>query len=283
MTAPSKIQPSDGWGNVSARSVVTAGTVAVGDVVGLKDSGDDPILTAKDQRHPAATATLNGSGGQVARTGTTSGFRVAATSTGRFDDYAAYDVAMNAVRSREDLRHFLAEDMRANGVQQWRWPLRFVRPQLHFQRLLRRAEFWQNKAGMGRLIYAIYRFRQARAGQRIGLSIPPGVFGPGLSIPHYGTIVVHNEARFGANCRVHTSTNIGRRNGKAPQGGNDIYIAPGAVLFGDITIGDGALIAANAVVSDHVPAGVTVAGAPARVVNASQGSESIMPNRGREI
>lgn len=40
----------------------------------------------------------------------------------------------------------------------------------------------------------------------------------------------------------------------------------GCVLLGDIEIGDGVVIGANAVVTKSVPAGCTVAGVPARIV-----------------
>ena len=38
------------------------------------------------------------------------------------------------------------------------------------------------------LMYLYWRLRLRHLGIRMGLSIPPGVFGPGLSIPHYGSI-----------------------------------------------------------------------------------------------
>ncbi|WP_442858302.1 hypothetical protein [Arthrobacter sp. SLBN-83] len=60
--------------------------------------------------------------------------------------------------------------------------------------------------------------------------------------------------------------NIGEAEGRAPYIGNYVYIGPGAVLFGGITIGDGAVIGANSVVSADVPAGVLVAGAPAKKI-----------------
>lgn len=51
-----------------------------------------------------------------------------------------------------------------------------------------------------------------------------------------------------------------------PRVGNDVLLGCGCVLIGDIEIGDGAKIGANAVVTKSVPAGCTVVGIPARVV-----------------
>lgn len=39
-------------------------------------------------------------------------------------------------------------------------------------------------------------------GEKLGFSIGLNVFGPGLSIAHYGCIVVNSGARIGTNCRI---------------------------------------------------------------------------------
>ena len=48
--------------------------------------------------------------------------------------------------------------------------------------------------------------------------------------------------------------------------GNDVWIGMGALILSGVTIGDGAVIAARAVVSGDVPPYAIVAGNPARVV-----------------
>ena len=111
----------------------------------------------------------------------------------------------------------------------------------------------------------------------LGLSIPPNVFGPGLGIAHDGSIVVNSRARVGAWCRINSATNIGMTRSGVPTLGDFVYIAPGAVVYGGITVGDRVVIGANAVVGRDVEAGVTVAGSPARVIN-RQDSSSVMPD-----
>jgi len=108
------------------------------------------------------------------------------------------------------------------------------------------------------------------------LSIPPGVFDRGLSIAHYGSIVVNSRARVGKYCRIHSATNIGIANGECPQIGDYVYIGPGAVIYGGVKVGNNVVIGANSVVSKDVPDNVTVAGAPARVVS-ERSSREIMP------
>ncbi|MDQ3440671.1 MAG: hypothetical protein M3478_10020, partial [Planctomycetota bacterium] len=51
----------------------------------------------------------------------------------------------------------------------------------------------------------------------------------------------------------------------APTIGNDVFIGCGAVILGDIKIGDGVRIAANSLVVSDVPSGAMAMGVPARV------------------
>ena len=48
--------------------------------------------------------------------------------------------------------------------------------------------------------------------------------------------------------------------------GDDVWIAEGATLLGGITVGDGAVIGAHAVVTKDVPPRTVVAGNPARIL-----------------
>jgi len=57
--------------------------------------------------------------------------------------------------------------------------------------------------------------------------------------------------------------------------GDNVYIGPGAKIFGAITIGDGVAIGANAVVHHDVSSGVTVGGVPARVIS-KKGSQGLV-------
>ena len=114
-----------------------------------------------------------------------------------------------------------------------------------------------------------------RYGLKLGFTIPANVFGPGLCLGHAGTIIVNEHCKIGSNCRIQAGVNIGN---SAPLGedwvpnntptiGNNVYIGPGAKLFGKITIGDNVAIGANAVVNKDVPDNVTVAGVPAKIVS----------------
>lgn len=184
------------------------------------------------------------------------------------------------IRTKNDLAHYIAQDMLANGERRWRWRFRATKRILYFQWLLRRSEYWAANRGtaLGRVMFPLLKVRTRMLGERLGFSIPRGVFGPGLSIAHIGTIVVSSGARVGAGCRIHQGVTIGQLDGAYPTIGNGVWIAPGAQIFGGLVVGDNAAIAANAVVNRDVPSGVTVGGIPARIIRES-GADKLHPPR----
>lgn len=139
-----------------------------------------------------------------------------------------------------------------------------------FQILLRKVELYKNRGRpFDRVLYFYYLSHFRRVSLKLGFSIPPNIFGPGLSIPHYGTIVVNGRASVGANCRLHVGVNIGASGGEpeAPKVGDNVYIGPGAIIFGNISIADNVTIGANATVNRSIEVrNCTVAGTPAKIV-----------------
>lgn len=96
-----------------------------------------------------------------------------------------------------------------------------------------------------------------------GIELPRSArIGPGLYIGHYGGITVSAEAVIGRNCNISQGITIGiagsgERKG-VPVIGDDVYIAPGARLFGKITVGSGAKIGANTVIYKDIPENAVV-------------------------
>jgi serine O-acetyltransferase len=90
--------------------------------------------------------------------------------------------------------------------------------------------------------------------------------GPGLFIQHgFATVVA--ARRVGRNCWINQQVTIGFTNADdRPTIGDDVFVYAGAKVLGDITIGNGARIGANAVVLIDVPERATAVGVPARVL-----------------
>lgn len=185
---------------------------------------------------------------------------------------------MQTIKSKSDYQYFLAQDKIALGIDKYPslpWILRKLAPNhiWKFQKLLRKVEYYKNcrKSLFSKFYFYYLKYRFRNISIKLGFSIPENVFGPGLAIVHYGTIIVNSNAKVGANCRIHACTNIGASGGKpeAPYIGDNVYIGPGAKLYGNIKIGDNIAISANTVVfKSFVENGIMIAGNPAKKVSA---------------
>jgi serine O-acetyltransferase len=172
------------------------------------------------------------------------------------------------ITDRQTYREYVKEDLKAYGLTHVGFYNYWWMDCLRFQLRLRKIEYLHNTAGHNPL-KGLWRFVlevvNHRLATRLGFTIPKNVFGPGLHIVHYGTIVVHPDARVGRNCRLHPSTSIGDYNG-VPRLGDNVYIGPGAKIYGPVTLGDNVAVGANTVVNKSFGSNVTLGGVPARIV-----------------
>jgi serine O-acetyltransferase len=157
-------------------------------------------------------------------------------------------------------------------------------------------EDWQTYEGdiwrQGLWVMWVYRFGQWRYGIRPALLRKPfsllykilrtgcqmltGVelpcetrVGRRLRIEHFGGIVISGDSVIGDDVVLRHGVTIGlKRTGQrgAPRIGNRVDIGAGAKILGNITIGDDAVIGANAVVLKDVPPGAFAVGIPARII-----------------
>lgn len=183
------------------------------------------------------------------------------------------------IRSKADYKFYVKADKLALG-KDYETPRLIGDDIWKFQRLLRKAEYYNNckRSLISRLYLKYLLFRFYIMSVYLGFSIPINIFGPGLCIPHRGTIVINKNTRVGENCRIHACTNIGsnRDDVSAPQIGNNVYIGPGAKIFGDIVIADNIAIGANSVVNkSFYEKGISIAGIPAKKINA-KGTDDII-------
>lgn len=90
---------------------------------------------------------------------------------------------------------------------------------------------------------------------------PPNITAHGLN-----GIVIAGGAVIGKNVTISHQVTIGRSRGKAPVIGDNVYIGPGAKVFGGIRVGDNVKIGANCVVCQDVPNNATIVPGRPRVI-----------------
>ena len=104
-----------------------------------------------------------------------------------------------------------------------------------------------------------------------GIEIHPGAkLGRRLVIDHGMGIVIGETAEIGDDCLIYHGVTLGgtgKDQGKRhPTIGNNVLLSTGSKVLGPFKVGDGARIAANAVVLKEIPENATAVGVPARVV-----------------
>jgi len=184
------------------------------------------------------------------------------------------------IQNRKELMFYIKCDKKSKNIENYTKGF-FLNPVFRFTVLLRFNEYLKNTQ-RSFLIRFIPLLWYKRLGIRLGLSVPLNVFDHGLSIVHYGLLVVNPDAKIGKNCRVHAGVNIGGTAGfkadtdkssYAPTIGDNCYIGPGAKIFGPIQIGHNCVIGANAVVNkSFMKDSLTIAGIPAIIIS-QKGSE----------
>ena len=104
-----------------------------------------------------------------------------------------------------------------------------------------------------------------------GIEIHPGAkIGRRLVIDHGMGIVIGETAEVGDDCLIYHGVTLGgtgKDQGKRhPTIGTNVLLSTGSKVLGPFKVGDGARIAANAVVLKEIPENATAVGVPARVV-----------------
>jgi len=107
-----------------------------------------------------------------------------------------------------------------------------------------------------------------------GIEIHPGAkIGERVFIDHGMGVVIGETAEVGDGCTIYHGVTLGGTSlykgaKRHPTLGRDVVVGAGAKVLGGFTVGDGAKVGSNAVVTKPVPAGATAVGNPARIIEA---------------
>ena len=168
-------------------------------------------------------------------------------------------------RIRSDVQCILDRDPAARTT----WEVLTCYPGLHALLLHRRARwFWTHDfRWLGRFVSHIGRWLT-------GIEIHPGAqIGERVFFDHAMGVVVGETAEIGDGCTIYQGVTLGGTSlykgaKRHPTLGRDVVVGAGAKILGGFTVGDGAKVGSNAVVTKPVPAGATAVGNPARIIEA---------------
>ena len=168
-------------------------------------------------------------------------------------------------RLRSDVQCILDRDPAARS----RWEVLTCYPGLHAVLLHRLAHGCWNIGfkWLGRFISHISRWFT-------GIEIHPAAkIGDRVFFDHAMGVVVGETAEIGDGCTIYQGVTLGgtslyKGEKRHPTLGKDVVIGAGAKVLGGFTVGDGAKVGSNAVVTKPVPAGATAVGNPARIIQA---------------
>ena len=168
---------------------------------------------------------------------------------------------------KEDIQAILERDPAARS----RFEIITTYPGLHAVWFHRLAHvFWSTRIGplqwFARLLAMLARWLT-------GIEIHPGArLGRGVFIDHGMGVVIGETTEIGDHCTIYQGVTLGgtslvKGSKRHPTLQSRVVVGAGAKVLGPFTVGEGARIGSNAVVVKAVPAGATVIGIPARVVD----------------
>jgi serine O-acetyltransferase len=168
-------------------------------------------------------------------------------------------------RLNSDVQCILDRDPAARS----RWEVLTCYPGLHAVLLHRLAHGLWNLGfkWVGRFISHLSRWFT-------GIEIHPAAkIGDRVFFDHAMGVVVGETAEIGDGCTIYQGVTLGgtslyKGEKRHPTLGKDVVIGAGAKVLGGFTVGDGAKVGSNAVVTKPVPAGATAVGNPARIIQA---------------
>lgn len=175
--------------------------------------------------------------------------------------------------NREDLRNFFNADAFnfQSQISSWKKRLKCIflstpiSEQKHIWAYIKHMRYveyygYLKKKSKIFLIPYLYHLSSLRKKSHIsGFQIPPGTCGKGLTIWHWGPIIVNSKARIGENCTLYPGVLIGHKSaGGIPVIGNNVFIGSGTKIIGEVKIGNNVTIGQNCVIVKDIADNQTV-------------------------
>lgn len=173
------------------------------------------------------------------------------------------------INTKKELKFYIAADRMMNrGV--FRYSVLYYIKCIFFPDFImlylssmRKCSYYKRKGIWAFPLYFFHFLRYRRLGFKLGFSIGMDIFGYGLVIPHYGTIVVGRTNNIGNYAALHTSTCI---SGNGKEIGEGLYLSTGAKITAKIKLQNNVTVGANSVVNKTVYGNnIMLAGTPAIV------------------
>lgn len=128
-------------------------------------------------------------------------------------------------------------------------------PGLKFLTIFRLTQYFRRR---NRLLFNFFFLWLRSLNVKYGFDISYRTqIGKGFYIGHFGNVVIHGDTIIGDNCNISQGITFGVSNAGAnigvPKIGNNVFVGPGACVFGNISIGNNVTIGANVVVTNDVP------------------------------
>ena len=185
------------------------------------------------------------------------------------------------IQTKSDLNFYLSKDkknytLRTLGwLRRWRndcgvTPISDQKYIWKYIKAMRYVEYYMNKKRMpwDVLFLVYYRYKLKKYGYKTGFQIAPNTIDEGLTIWHWGPIIINGRAHIGKNATLRSNIVIGEKTteGGCPQIGDNVVISDGAKIIGDIRIGDDVDIAPNACVVKNCDSNKVYGGIPAKII-----------------
>ena len=135
---------------------------------------------------------------------------------------------------------------------------------------LRHVEYHFNNKGIYHILMSLYyRWLLREYSYKTGFQIPPNTCGKGLTIWHWGPIIINSKCKLGENCTLYPMVLIGHKStcSPAPVLGDNVFVGAGSKIIGDIRIGNNVVIGQNVTIVKNIPDKTIIVNPSARLIN----------------